>query len=129
LVPGDARWLYAIIAALKPRHMLEVGSGNSTMFASKAIRDFGLLTHLFSIDPAPRVGIDRLCDELHRESVLTVPLETFDRLGPSDILFIDGSHLVLNGSDTTRLFLVWCPINNLFNLTSRSAIMLSDGQT
>jgi hypothetical protein len=28
----------------------------------------------------------------------------FDQLRPGDILFVDGSHIVFNGSDTVHLF-------------------------
>jgi len=34
----------------------------------------------------------------------------FSRLRPGDVLFIDGSHLVMNGSDCVRFFLDVLPI-------------------
>ena len=40
------------------RQMLEIGSGNSTKFARRAIRDHRLCTRITSIDPHPRAEID-----------------------------------------------------------------------
>lgn len=106
---GDARAAYGIVAAHKPKRIIEIGSGNSTMFMRQAIRDFGLATKITSIDPAPRAEIDSLCDVVIRRSVLDVDLELFNPLEPGDILFHDGSHITFNGSDTVRLFLEILP--------------------
>jgi len=66
-------------------------------------------TKLVSIDPAPRIGIEEVVDANIRKSVLEVALEEFDILECGDILFHDGSHLTLNGTDTVRLFLEILP--------------------
>src|SRR2546426_92640 len=51
-LPGlDSVALYSIIALQKPRLYVEVGSGNSTMFARQCIRDHALQTVVCSIDP------------------------------------------------------------------------------
>lgn len=106
---GDARSAYGITAARRPKRIIEIGSGNSTMFIRRAIRDFSLATQLTSIDPAPRAEIDRLCNIVVRRSVLDVELSIFDSLQEGDILFHDGSHLTFNGTDTVRLFLEILP--------------------
>lgn len=107
---GDARAAYGIVAALAPERIIEIGSGNSTMFIRRAVRDFKLSTHLTSIDPAPRAEVDALCDTVIRRSVLDVGLELFGTLRAGDILFHDGSHLTFNGTDTVRLFLEILPL-------------------
>ena len=107
---GDARAAYGIPAAKRPKRIIEIGSGNSTMFIRRAIRDFSLATQLTSIDPAPRAEIDRLCNTVVRQSVLDVDLKVFRQLEAGDILFHDGSHLTFNGTDTVRLFLEILPI-------------------
>lgn len=107
---GDARAAYGIVAALAPKKIIEIGSGNSTKFIRRAIRDFDLPTHLTSIDPAPRAEIDALCDTVIRRSVLEVDLDLFSALEAGDILFHDGSHLTFNGTDTVRLFLEILPM-------------------
>lgn len=107
---GDARSAYGIVAALRPKRIIEIGSGNSTMFMRRAINDFSLETKIISVDPAPREEVDAICDTVIRKSVLDVDLELFRQLEPGDILFHDGSHLTFNGTDTVRLFLEIWPI-------------------
>jgi hypothetical protein len=106
---GDARAAYGIVGAFNPNRIIEIGSGNSTKFMRRSIRDFGLKTHLTSIDPAPRAEIDSICDMIIRRSLLDVDLDIFLSLEPGDILFHDGSHLTFNGTDTVRLFLEILP--------------------
>ena len=101
----DSIALYSLLAQHNPRHYVEVGSGNSTKFARRAIRDHGLQTRITSIDPFPRAEIDSICDRVIREPVEHVALDTFDMLQRGDILFIDSSHRTFMNSDVTALFL------------------------
>ncbi len=94
-----------------PKKYIEVGSGNSTKVAKKAIVDNKLNTTITSIDPFPRANIDHLAD-----TVIRKPLETFtdfsfivDELEANDILFIDNSHRCLPNSDATVTFLELLP--------------------
>src|SRR6185503_17264428 len=50
--------LYAFASLHNPRWYVEIGSGTSTKFARKAIRDQGLRTRIISIDPRPRADVD-----------------------------------------------------------------------
>lgn len=105
-MPGmDGVVLYGFMATLTPRLYLEIGSGNSTKFARRAIRDRQLNCRIVSIDPRPRTFIDNICEEVIRKPAETVQLEVFDRLQAGDILYIDGSHRVFMNSDVTALFL------------------------
>jgi len=101
----DSIALYSLLALHNPQQYVEVGSGNSTKFARRAIRDHRLQTRITSIDPWPRAEIDTICDRVIREPVEQVALETFDILRPGDILFIDSSHRTFMNSDVTMLFL------------------------
>ena len=115
--PGDPHWingwlpaldgiaLYSLLVLHNPAHYVEVGSGNSTKFARRAITDHRLQTRITSIDPFPRAEIDAICDRVIREPVERVALDTFDVLQPGDILFIDSSHRSFMNSDVTMLFL------------------------
>jgi predicted O-methyltransferase YrrM len=115
--PGDPRWkngwipgldgasLYSILTHDDPRTYIEVGSGNSTLFARRAVRDHQLRTTIVSIDPQPRAEIDALCDEVVRSPLEEVDLSVFDRLEPGDVLFVDNSHRVFPNSDATVVFL------------------------
>src|SRR5690242_16930205 len=49
-LPGlDAIALYGFVALHRPRLYVEIGSGNSTKFAARAVRDLGLATTIVSI--------------------------------------------------------------------------------
>jgi len=105
----DAIALYGMLALHSPAHYLEVGSGNSTKFARQVIRDKHLATRIISIDPHPRAEIDSLCDVVIRSKLEEVDVSHFDVLEAGDILFIDNSHRVFQGSDVTVFFLEVLP--------------------
>ena len=105
----DAVALYGFIATTKPKLYLEIGSGNSTKFAKRAISDHQLLTRIVSIDPHPRKDIDSLSDEILRSPLEEIDLGIFDRLTKNDILFFDGSHRCFMNSDVTVFFLEVLP--------------------
>lgn len=105
-MPGlDSVALYGFVATSRPRRYIEVGSGNSTKFARRAITDHQLNTYITSIDPYPRASVDAICDKVIRRRAESVAIEVFDTLEANDILYIDGSHRVLMNSDVTAIFL------------------------
>jgi hypothetical protein len=101
----DAASIYGFLRARQPAHYVEIGSGNSTMFAARAKRIGGLHTLITSIDPAPRSYVDELCDKVIRLPLENVALDTFRDLGPNDIVFVDNSHRAFMNSDVTAFFL------------------------
>jgi hypothetical protein len=105
----DAACLYCFLADLRPRLYIEIGSGHSTRFARRAIRDNGLPTTITSIDPQPRAEVEEAADHVVRRPLEQVDLSLFDALGPGDVLFFDGSHRVFMNSDTTVFFLELLP--------------------
>jgi hypothetical protein len=110
LPPWDAVALYGLLRRTAPAQYLEVGSGHSTRFARRAIRDGGLTTRVTSIDPAPRARVDELCDVVVRRPVEELDDDrVFRALERGDVLFIDGSHRAFTGSDVTVLLLEVVP--------------------
>ena len=105
----DAAALYAILGETRPRLYLEIGSGVTTAWAYRSIRDHGLSTRIVSIDPEPRAAIDSICEEVVRAGLETCDLSVFDRLEPGDILFMDGSHRAYMNSDVTVFVLEVLP--------------------
>jgi hypothetical protein len=101
----DGVALYGFIATRKPKLYMEVGSGNSTKFARKAIVNHSLDTKILSIDPCPRAEIDNICDEIIRKPVEEINIQIFDYLDTNDILYIDNSHRVFMNSDATTIFM------------------------
>jgi hypothetical protein len=108
---GDAEAAYAMIKDLRPRRVIEVGSGNSTHIMRRAASDAGLELHITCIDPVPRREIESVANTIVRRSVLeTAPHEIADELQAGDILFIDGSHYAFNGTDAPYLLLEVLPL-------------------
>ena len=108
---GDAEALYAMVKDLRPKRVIEVGSGNSTHIMRRAARDAGLDLNITCIDPAPRREIDGVADEVLRRSALDSTAESLaGALEAGDILFIDGSHYAFNGTDAPFLLLEVLPL-------------------
>lgn len=106
----DAELLYSVIRKRQPKQIIEVGSGFSTRLMALAIAEGNLSTTITSIDPEPRVAVDK-CVTRHIQSVVehvdaSLITEVLDE---GDILFIDSSHQVITGGDTPYLFLQVLP--------------------
>ncbi len=103
---SDASLYYSLIRRFRPQRIVEVGAGHSTKLAARAIRENGT-GRILCIDPhAPKW----LSDLEGRVEVVAKPVQqtpdsVFLELAPSDILFIDGSHISKTGSDVNHLFL------------------------
>lgn len=109
-LPGlDVVGIYGMLTHFKPARYVEVGSGNSTKVAAKAIREQKLSTQITSIDPYPRAEIDQLAQHVVREPFENVDLGLLAQLQANDVLFIDNSHRVLPNSDATVFFLEVLP--------------------
>jgi predicted O-methyltransferase YrrM len=111
--PGDAAVFRGMLAQFRPARLIEVGSGYSTAVAlDEADRNDDLSgLEITCIEPYPdRLlgllgGADRERITLLRQPVQELPLTTYERLGPGDVLFIDSTHVVKTGSDVVWLFL------------------------
>jgi len=109
-LPGlDIIGIYTILAKYNPKRYVEVGSGNSTKVARKAIQTQGLQTKIISIDPQPRAEIDAISDEVIRKPFENIDSEFLLSLNENDILFIDNSHRVLPNSDAMVFFMEILP--------------------
>lgn len=102
----DAALYYALLRRFRPRRIVEVGCGHSTKIALRALRDNGS-GQILCIDPYPPPWLEALPGpiEILRKPVQSVPDAIFLDLAPSDILFIDDSHISKTGSDVNHLFL------------------------
>jgi predicted O-methyltransferase YrrM len=99
----DAASAYGLVRLYKPRTIIEVGSGHSTRFMYRAAQDEGISPQIFSIDPVPRKNIDGLCTRIFRTTAEKVEEDFYLQLEPGDILFIDGSHVAMSGTDVDYL--------------------------
>jgi hypothetical protein len=104
----DARASFALLREWRPRRLLEVGSGFSTLLAADVKRRFlANSMELVCIEPYPRpflrhglAGVDRLIEQKVQE----VAMDEFERLDAGDVLFIDSSHVAKTGSDVDFLY-------------------------
>jgi predicted O-methyltransferase YrrM len=102
---GDGTVYYGLIAQMRPKRIIEIGSGFSSALALDARDHLGLNTHLTFIEPYPTVlkKLLRPGDEktvtLLQQKVQHVDLSHFEALEAGDILFVDSSHVVKTGSD------------------------------
>lgn len=109
-LPGlDIIGIYTLLAHFKPKKYMEIGSGNSTLVAHKAISEQKLDTEIISIDPHPRAEIDQLANRIIRRPFETVDLNIINELDENDILFVDNSHRILPNSDSNVFFLEILP--------------------
>jgi Methyltransferase domain len=108
----DAELLYATLRARKPRRVLELGSGFTTLLIGEACRRNaadGQQTEHVAFDPFPRAQI--LGEKPPEPTVFEpvpatdVPLERFAELEAGDVLFVDTTHTVKLGSDVNYIVL------------------------
>lgn len=97
---------YCIVRHFKPKNVIEIGSGHSTLITLKAIRandsESGSVTKFTAIEPYPENFLSHLTDgnfTLVKSKVEDVDIGMFSELGGNDILFIDSSHVSRIGSD------------------------------
>ena len=104
--PGlDAIAAYTLVRDRKPARIFEIGSGHSTRFLSLAVADENLSTKIDTIDPAPRADISNLPGVTVHQHLLQETLENFwDQIEPGDFVSLDGSHILMPGTDVDAFF-------------------------
>jgi hypothetical protein len=102
----DAQVYFAFIRHFRPKRIVEIGAGNSTLVAAEACsrnaQQYGQSPELTAIDPYPPAtlkgdvpGLSKLIES----SVQDVGLDVFMELEAGDILFIDSTHVLREGGD------------------------------
>lgn len=108
--PGlDIVVLYTLLASVKPKRYVEIGSGTSTKIAAKAKAEQQLTTTITCIDPYPRKEITAVADEWLNVPLQQASLSLFENLEAADVLFFDGSHLLHANSDVQWFFMEVLP--------------------
>lgn len=103
----DGAMLYSTIRKYKPRKIVEIGSGYSTLLSLLALQKnreerSDCQGEMTAIEPYPKDFLKQSLEgrgQLIVEKVENVLLSTFEALGENDILFIDSSHTVKIGGD------------------------------
>ena len=112
---GDAEYLYNIIRLYKPKKIIEVGSGNSTLMARNAINrnkseNQNYLCEHICIEPYQHPWLEKLDIEIVRNLVEDTERSLFLSLGENDILFIDSSHIIRPQGDVLVEYLEVMPL-------------------
>lgn len=108
--PGDAEALYSMIRHFKPRTIVEVGCGQSTVVAHFAIEDLKAEDSRYSCrqicyEPFENPWLEDLGVEVKRELIEKSDLDLFRSLSAGDIVFIDSSHALRPMGDVEFEFL------------------------
>lgn len=115
---GDAEYWYQLIRSIRPRRIFEVGSGNSTLMAIKAIRRNSEQEPSYKckhvcIEPYEMPWLEETGVSVIRKKIEDVELSLFSELEENDILFIDSSHIIKPQGDVLCEYLELLPTLNL----------------
>lgn len=110
---SDAMSYYAYIRRIKPKTVIEIGCGFSSLVALEALEKNGT-GKLKCIEPFPRPFITSFGNsgtiDLHKMRAQDVTPEMLNSmLSDGDILFIDSTHTVKTGSDCLHIYLRLLP--------------------
>jgi hypothetical protein len=112
----DAHVYYAFIRHFKPRRIIEIGSGQSTRVAVAALQANaadGTPGELTCVEPFPGDGLKGLVAvgkvRLVESRVQDLGTAFFATLQPGDMLFIDSTHVLREGSDVQFEYLELLP--------------------
>jgi len=113
--PGDAEYWYSLIRLLKPRRIVEIGSGFSTLLAVRAIRQNELEDGAYScaltcIEPFERPWLEKTGARIVRERAEVLDKALFLGLDAGDVLFIDSSHVIRPQGDVLFEYLEILPL-------------------
>lgn len=115
---GCAAATHSVIRKLRPRRVIEIGSGFSSRVIAAALRmnekDSGERAEYTVVDPFPGKSLERLpgVGNLLRQRVELLETDLFRTLGENDVLFVDSGHTVRAGSDVNFLVLDVLPVLN-----------------
>lgn len=107
---ADAYALYTVLRESRPRRVIEVGSGYSTLVAAAALernRAEGHECALACVEPFPKPWIRDVAavTNLFEQPLESLPLEELVNLDAGDVLILDSTHVVRTGGDVVYEFL------------------------
>jgi predicted O-methyltransferase YrrM len=127
---ADAAVLHALLRHLRPRRVIEVGSGySSAVMLDTRDRHPEVRPEFVFVEPHPDrlhsllTPADRGTCTVVESRVQWVPVDEFRTLGDGDVLFIDSSHVSKIGSDVNYLVFqvlpalrpgVWVHVHDIF---------------
>jgi len=108
---SDAMAYYCMLRRVRPKTVLEIGSGWSTLVADLALRANGS-GRIICIEPSPNdfLRTTQSVVEILENKAQDIGPDYFNAvLSDGDVLFIDSTHTVKHGSDCLHIFLQVMP--------------------
>lgn len=110
---GCAAGLHCMIRNYQPEHIIEIGSGFSSLIISSALtlnrkRENVAPCDYTIVDPYPGETVSKglpALEKLEKKRIELIEPEFFEQLVKNDILFVDSGHTVRTGSDVNYLIL------------------------
>lgn len=111
---GDAEYWYQMVRLKKPRRIFEIGSGNSTLLATQAIRRNQLEDPTYTckhvcIEPYEMQWLEQTGVSVVRKRVEDLDVGFFSELEENDVLFVDSSHVIRPDGDVLFEYLELLP--------------------
>jgi hypothetical protein len=95
----DAAAAYALVRARSPQRIVEIGSGFPTSFMVRAAIDGNLPIEYTSIDPEPPMDLRDMGITTIEAPVQQAGFAPYRGLADGDILFVETSHVAMQGTD------------------------------
>lgn len=106
---GDAEYFYQLLRLKKPKLLIEIGSGQSTLIARSALQrnksETGTSCTHICIEPYEASWLERTGVRVLRQRVEELDMGLFEQLEENDILFIDSSHVLKPQGDVVCEYL------------------------
>ena len=114
---GDADYMYSMIRTIKPRRIIEIGSGFSTLIALKAIdknreENSDYKCEMTCIEPYEFNWLEQTSANIIRNELENVDIGLFKTLKENDFLIIDSTHMIKPGGDVLKEYLEIIPLLN-----------------
>lgn len=114
---GDAEYLYNIIRLLKPKKIIEIGCGYSTLMSQQAIIKNSIENNVYQcehicIEPFENLWLEKLPIRVIRKLVEEVEIDFFKQLNENDILSIDSTHIIKPQGDVLFEYQQILPVLN-----------------
>lgn len=110
---GDAEIYYQLIRYLKPKNILEVGSGYSTLIALEAkkknLEINQIKTQITCVEPYENNWLNDLDIKILRKKIEDIEESYYLNLVSGDIFFVDSSHIIRPQGDVLKIFLEILP--------------------
>lgn len=112
---GDADLMYSMIRAVRPKRIIEIGSGFSTLIALEALEmnqkeDEEYSFEMKCIEPYEFKWLENTKASIIRDRLENLSLDIFNTLEKDDFLIIDSTHMIKPGGDVLREYLEILPI-------------------